>query len=148
MYTWPLVLVVYCACYKRVLHMYACATCVVHYVRVLAHFSLSLSLSLTCTPQLSSLSLQSQRVPFQCEDLAVISPSNQELLAQCQEELNEVRVELDQKLEEVESLHGELASLRGEQEATRTQLEEHRRMLQAAHQERNHLDQEVGGGVT
>ena len=111
--------------------------------------SLTLSLSLSL-PQLSKLTLQSQTVPFHCDDVAVttagrVSPSNQHesLLAHYQEELGEVRTELDQKLHEVEALHGELALLRGEHEGTRKELDDQRRMLQVTHQQRNELDQEV-----
>ena len=100
--------------------------------------------------QLSKLTLQSQTVPFRCDDVTVatagqVSPSNQHesLLAHYQEELGEVRAELDQKLHEVEALHGELASLRGEQEGTKKELDDQRRMLQVTHQQRNELDQEV-----
>ena len=100
--------------------------------------------------QLSRLTLQSQTVPFHCDDVTVattgrVSPSNQQesLLAHYQEELGEVRTQLDQKLHEVEALHGELASLRAEQEGTKKELDDQRRMLQATHQQRNELDQEV-----
>ena len=93
--------------------------------------------------QLSKLTLQTQTVPFQCEDVAVGSTSDQELLAQCQEELNGVRAELDQKLQEMELLHGELAALKGEQEGTRTELEDHRHMLQVTRQEKTQVNQEV-----
>ena len=58
-----------------------------------------------------------------------------------------MRAELDQKLHEVEALHGELAALRGEQEGTKKELDDQRRMLQVTHQQRNELDQEVGGHV-
>ena len=101
-------------------------------------------------PQLSKLTLQSQTVPFRCEDVTVatagrVSPSNQResLLAHYQEELREVRSELDQKLREVETLRGELASQRGEQEETKKELDDQRRMLLVTHQQRNELDQEV-----
>lgn len=56
-----------------------------------------------------------------------------------------MRAELDEKLQEVESLRGELAAVRGEQEGTRKELNDHRHMLQVTHQEKNQVDQEVGG---
>ena len=75
-------------------------------------------------------------------------PSNQEsLFAHYQEQLEQVREELDQKLEEVESLRGELAAMKGEQEGTRRELNDHRHMLQVTNQEKNQLDQEVGGAA-
>ena len=110
---------------------------------ILPHSSILTHLHPLSFPQLSKLSLQSQTVPFLCDDVAVGSPSNQEELAQCQEELNEVRAELDQKLHEVESLNGELASLKEESE----ELDDQRRMLQVTHLERNQLEQEVRGVV-
>ena len=97
--------------------------------------------------QLSDLSVQTQPVPFSCEDLPLGPCGCGEQLEQYRCELAGVRHELEARVGELEGLRREVGAVREEQAGTLEELSQSQQQLQVSRREAAQLDHEVRGRV-